>query len=72
MKKGKQMKIDKNTTVHDALKLSKNINTILRKKYNIDCARCKGSVECTIDKIAFNKGLDLKQLLIELNEEFKK
>ena len=66
------MKIDENTTVHEALKLSKGISNILRKKYNIDCARCKGSVECTIDKIAFNKGLDLKQLLVELNEELKK
>ena len=62
------MKIEKTTKIIDALKLSKGVKEILQK-YNLDCAGCKGAVEDTIEKVAFNNGLDLKMFLNELNNK---
>lgn len=64
------MKIKADTLVVDAIKISKNVNKVFNK-YNLDCAGCRGAVEDTIDKVAVNNGLELKQLLADLNEAVK-
>lgn len=64
------MKIKADTLVSDAIKSSKNVLKVLRK-YNLDCAGCRGAVQDTIDIVAVNNGLDLKEFLKELNEAAK-
>jgi len=64
------MKIKADTLVADAIKISKNVGKVL-KRYNLDCAGCRGAVEDTIDKVAVNNGLDLQQFLKDLNEAAK-
>ncbi|HOP63070.1 MAG TPA: disulfide oxidoreductase [Spirochaetota bacterium] len=61
------MVIKKNTFVPDALKASKNVADVFNK-YNLRCLKCKGMVQDTIEKVAFNNGLDLQLFLEELNK----
>ena len=64
------MEIKDKTTVEEAIKKSREAARVL-KKYNLDCAGCKGAKEDTIEKVAVNNGLDLKELLKELNAAAK-
>ncbi len=64
------MKIKADTLVSDAIKMSKEVAKVLNK-YKLDCAGCRGAVEDTIDKVAVNNGLDVKQFLDDLNEAVK-
>ncbi|HOP28361.1 MAG TPA: disulfide oxidoreductase [Spirochaetota bacterium] len=61
------MEITKNTYVPDALKVSKHVSEVFRK-HNLRCLKCKGIVEDTIEKVAFNNGIDLQSFLDELNK----
>ncbi|HOK00861.1 MAG TPA: disulfide oxidoreductase [Spirochaetota bacterium] len=61
------MEIKKDTYVVEALKLSKEVAEVFRK-YKLDCLKCKGMSEDTIEKVAFNNGLDLKVFLEDLNK----
>jgi len=60
------MKIKSDTNAAEALKMSKKIADVFRE-YNLECASCKGMVNETIEKIAFNKGLTLDHFLNDLN-----
>jgi hypothetical protein len=64
------MEIKSNTNVAEALKMSKKVADVFRNN-NLDCLTCKGVVEETIDKVAFNNGLDLQNFLKELNDALK-
>lgn len=61
------MEITKTTYVPEALKLSKHVADVFRK-HNLRCLSCKGIAEDTIEKVAFNNGIDLKSFLEELNK----
>ncbi len=61
------MEIKEKTTVHEAIKRSKEVIKVF-KKYNLDCPSCRGSAEETMEKVAVNNGLDIKKFLKELNE----
>ena len=61
------MEIKKNTYVPEALKISKHGADVFRK-HNLDCLSCKGMIEDTIEKVAFNNGLELQPFLDELNK----
>lgn len=64
------MKITSSTNVSEAMKASKKISIIFRQ-YDLDCPGCRGSVECTVEKVAVNNGLDIKAFLAELNNALK-
>jgi hybrid cluster-associated redox disulfide protein len=64
------MEIREKTTVDEAIKKSREVAKVL-KKYNLDCAGCRGAKEDTIEKIAINNGLNVKDLLRELNQAAK-
>lgn len=64
------MDIIASTKVSDALKMSKRIADIFRQ-YNLSCMGCRGVVEETIDKVAFNNGLKLDDFLKDLNDALK-
>jgi len=64
------MEITAATKVADALKMSQKV-TDLFKEYKLDCPGCKGMVEETIDKVAFNNGLNLEDFLKDLNNALK-
>jgi hybrid cluster-associated redox disulfide protein len=61
------MTIKKNNTVIEAIQASKEAGKIF-KKLGLDCPACKGASEDTIEKVAINNGLDLNELLKELNK----
>jgi hypothetical protein len=61
------MEIKKSTYVPEALKESKHVADVFRK-YNLRCLKCKGMIEDTIEKVAFNNGIDLQSFLDELNK----
>ncbi|GEM_PF-722289 len=61
------MEINKNTYVPEALKVSNHVADVFRK-HNLRCLKCKGMVEDTIEKVAFNNGIDLQSFLDELNK----
>lgn len=61
------MEINKNTYVPEALKVSKHVADVFRQ-HNLRCLKCKGMVEDTIEKVAFNNGIDLQHFLDELNK----
>ena len=61
------MEIKKNTYVPEALKASKHVAEVFRKQ-NLRCLQCKGMVEDTIEKVAFNNGIELQSFLDELNK----
>ncbi len=60
------MKISAKSQLTDVLKMSKNVQGVF-KKYNLVCPGCKGASEETIEKVAINNGLNLKELLADLN-----
>ncbi len=64
------MEIREKTTVEDAMKKSREVAKVL-KRYNLDCAGCRGAKEDTIEKVAVNNGLDLREFLRELNAALK-
>ena len=47
------MEIKKSTYVPEALKASKHVAEVFRK-HDLKCLKCKGMVEDTIEKVAFN------------------
>lgn len=61
------MKIDRHTILADLLKKESSVHQVL-DRYNLACARCKGSVEESLEKIAINSGLDLDTFLSEIKE----
>ena len=65
------MKITESTTVHDAIKKSRNVLEVF-SKYRLDCPECKGAAQDTIKNVAEINGLDLAALLRELNSCLKK
>ena len=65
------MKVKENTKVNEALKISKEVVKVFRK-YDLDCPRCKGSMEDDIGKVAINHGLDLEEFLKEINSSIEK
>ncbi len=68
---GKRMKITSKTNGADALRMSKNVAEVF-KSYKLHCVRCKGIANETIEKIAFNSGLDLNLFLEDLNRVLEK
>jgi hybrid cluster-associated redox disulfide protein len=64
------MKIQADTKITDALKLSDGVIGVFRK-YGLDCPTCKGAAQDSIEKAAINNGLDTAQLVKELNESIK-
>ncbi len=64
------MEIKPSTNAAEALKMSKNVAEVFRS-YNLDCLACKGVVEETVDKIAFNNGISLDVFLEDLNNALK-
>ena len=64
------MEIKAGTNVSEALKMSRKVADVFRK-YELDCLTCKGVVQETVDKIAFNNGLILADFLKELNDALK-
>ncbi len=60
------MKITAKTNGADALRMSKSVAEVFNS-YNLHCAKCKGIGGESIEKIAFNSGLDLKTFLDDLN-----
>jgi len=65
-----KMEIKPNTNVAEALKMSKKVADVFRK-YNLDCLTCKGVVQESIEKAAFQNGLILDDFLKELNDALK-
>jgi hypothetical protein len=61
------MKIDRNTILADLLKKESSVNQVL-DRYHLACARCKGSVEESLEKVAVNSGLDVDTFLSEIEE----
>ncbi len=61
------MEIKKSTYVPEALKASKHVAEVFRK-HDLKCLKCKGMVEDTIEKVAFNNGIELQSFLDELNK----
>jgi hypothetical protein len=64
------MEIKASTKVTEALKMSKKVADLFRE-YKLDCPGCRGVVEETIDKVAFNNGLKLEDFLKDLNNALK-
>ncbi len=64
------MEINEKTTVADTIKKSRETVKVFMR-YGLDCPGCKGSKEDTIEKVAFNNGIDLKILIKELNAALK-
>ncbi|MCL2155336.1 MAG: DUF1858 domain-containing protein [Leptospirales bacterium] len=60
------MKINSDTNAAEALKMSKKVADVFRE-YKLECLSCKGMSGETIEKIAFNKGMDLDLFLKDLN-----
>ena len=60
------MEIKAKTTVEEAMKKSPAVAAVF-KKHRLDCPSCRGAGEDTIEKVALNNGLDLGNLLGELN-----
>lgn len=65
------MKITSKTNGADALRMSKNVADVFNS-YKLHCTRCKGIAGETIERIAFNSGLDLKLFLEDLNKALEK
>jgi hypothetical protein len=65
------MKITSKTNGADALRMSKKVADVFNS-YNLHCAKCKGIAGESIEKIAFNSGLDLKTFLEDLNRAVEK
>ena len=61
------MKITSKTNGADALRMSKNVAHVFNS-YNLHCAKCKGIAGESIERIAFNSGLDLNTFLKDLNK----
>ncbi len=61
------MAITATTKINEAFKMSKGVMDVF-KKYNLYCASCKGQTQDDIQKVAENKGMDLKAFLDELNK----
>lgn len=59
------MDITRKTKISDALKASHAVAKLLSDK-NLPCARCKGSHEDTIEKVAYNHGMRPDELLAEI------
>lgn len=64
------MEIKGSTKVTDAFKASKKVADVFRK-YGLDCMSCKGVVEETVERAAFNHGISLKEFLKEINKALK-
>ena len=62
------MQITAETTVNEAIKMSKKILSVL-KGHNLYCSSCKAQQQDTIKHVAANNGLDLKSFIEELNRE---
>jgi len=61
------MKITRDMSILEALKISKNSAAVV-KKYDLFCPSCKGAAEDTVQIVAVNRGIDLETLLAELNK----
>lgn len=64
------MEIKPNTNVAEALKMSRKVADVFRS-YKLDCLTCKGVVEESIEKAAFNNGISLDVFLKDLNNALK-
>lgn len=65
------MQITRMTTVVEALKISDSVKEIL-KKYDLECAACKGAGQDSVERVAVNNGLDPDAFVKELNAAVKK
>lgn len=64
------MEITAKTKIIDALQKSDKFKDIF-KIYNLHCLGCKGISEDTIEKVAYNNGLDIVEFLNEINRMIK-
>jgi len=60
------MEINENSSATDVLKIKGTADVF--KKYDLYCLKCKGIVQESIQKICYNKNLDLDTFLAELNK----
>ena len=58
--------IEQTTKLTELFKKNKKAADIFRE-LGLSCESCKGIVEDTVEKVAVNNGLDVKELLSRLN-----
>lgn len=61
------MKINSDTKVNEALKMSKEVRKVF-SDYKLVCPSCKGMVQDSIKKVAVNNGLELNKFIEDLNK----
>ncbi len=64
-------KITKSMTLHQILQMNPEVATVLGK-YNLGCIGCLGAINETLERGAINHGLDVNDLLRDLNAIFQK
>lgn len=62
-------KIHKNMTFHQVLQMSPEVAKVLGK-YNLGCIGCMGAMNETLEQGAIAHGLDVKDILRDLNAIF--
>jgi hybrid cluster-associated redox disulfide protein len=63
-------KIDKNMTFHQVLQMSPEVARVLGK-YNLGCVGCMGAMNETLEHGALAHGLDVNDLVRDLNAIFE-
>lgn len=64
-------KIHKGMTFHQVLQMSPEVATVLGK-YNLGCIGCMGAINETLEQGAIAHGLDVNDILRDLNAIFPK
>lgn len=64
-------KITKNMTFHQVLQMSPEVSKVLGK-YNLGCIGCMGAMKETLEQGAIAHGLDVDDILRDLNAIFAK
>lgn len=61
-------KIDKSTTFGDVIRMSPEAGKMLKSKFNLGCVGCGGADQETLALGAIAHGLDVDELIKELNK----
>lgn len=63
-------KITKDMTFYQILQMSPSVSKVL-DKYNLDCGECLGATTESLAQGARAHGLDVEEILVELNNIFE-
>lgn len=62
-------KIDRNMTFHQILQLDSRVASVLGQ-FNLGCVGCMGAMNETLEQGAMAHGIDVEDILAELNKLF--